>query len=269
VPQNELNTSSTTQDGYRFVGRWAQDANPVTNVGLRYVYQGFTNDGVYLVSFWWPVTTSALPDNVSEVPDEDMEAFTADPTAYIDAVAQELNDLSADQWDPDLTILDAVVASLEIEGMTPSGLLDKTWGWTEGPVQPGSSEFVEVPDPEKYQVTYGSDGALTFRADCASGTSNYELNNAGMTGGMLVEPGSLTAPDCGLDSLAAGFVNALAAAQSYAVWAGRNEMQLILPAGGGILLLRDANAPAPEGGQACVSGTIIYIEGSMKTEKGE
>ena len=38
-------------------------------------------------------------------------------------------------------------------------------------------------------------------------------------------------------------------------------MQLILPAGGGILLLRDANAPAPEGGGACVSGTITYPEG--------
>ena len=60
VSQAELNTTSATQDGYRFVGRWAQDANPVTNQGLRYVYQGFTNDGVYLVSFWWPESTPAL-----------------------------------------------------------------------------------------------------------------------------------------------------------------------------------------------------------------
>jgi putative lipoprotein len=261
VPQNVLNTSSATQDGYRFVGRWAQDANPVTNVGLRYVYQGFTNDGVYLVSFWWPVSTSALPDDVGQVPAEGMEAFNADPGAHINAVADELNSLSPDQWEPDLTTLDALVASLEIEGMTPSGLLDKTWEWTGGPVQPGSSEIVEVPDPESYQVTYGSDGAITYRVDCASGTSSFELNNGGMTGGMLAEPGSLTAPDCGPDSLAGGFVNALAAAQSYAVWAGGVEMQLILPAGGGILLLRDANAPAPEGGGACVSGTITYPEG--------
>jgi putative lipoprotein len=153
-----------------------------------------------------------------------------------------------------------VVASLEIEGMTRSGLLDRTWEWTEGPVQPGSSEIVKIPDPEKYQVTYSSDGTVTYLADCSSGTSSYELNNAGMTGGMLVEPGSLTAPDCGPDSLAAGFVNALAAAQDYAVWAGGNEMQLVLPAGGGVLLLRDADAPAPEGGGACINGTITYAE---------
>jgi putative lipoprotein len=260
VPQNELNTGSATQDGYRFVGRWAQDANPVTNMGLRYVYQGFTNDGVYLVSFWWPVTTSALPGDVGQVSAEEMEAFSVDPSAHIGSAAEALNSLSADQWDPDLTTLDAVLASLVIESMTPSGLLDKTWEWTEGPVQPGGSEIVEVLEPEKYQVTYGSDGTITYLADCASGTSSFELNNAGMTGGMLVEPGSLTAPECGSDSLAAGFVNALAAAQDYAVWAGGNEMQLTLPAGGGVLLLRDANATTPETGGACISGTITYAD---------
>ena len=61
VPANELNLTSSAQTGYRFVGRWMQDANPVTNQGLRYVYQGFTNDGKYLVSFWYPVSTDALP----------------------------------------------------------------------------------------------------------------------------------------------------------------------------------------------------------------
>jgi hypothetical protein len=210
VPQNKLNTTSATQDGYRFVGRWAQDANPVTNLGLRYVYQGFTNDGVYLVSFWWPASTAALPDDVGEVPTEQMEAFSTDVTTYLNSAAEALNSLSADQWDPDLATLDAVVASLEIEGLTPAGFLDKTWEWTEGPIQPGSSEIVEVPNPEKYQVVYASDGTITYRADCASATSRYELNNGGMTGDMLVEPGSLVAPNCGSDSLAAGFVNALA-----------------------------------------------------------
>ena len=260
VPQNVLNTTSATQDGYRFVGRWAQDANPVTNLGLRYVYQGFTNDGVYLVSFWWPVSTAALPDDVGEVPAEQMEAFSTDFSTYINSAAEALNSLSADQWDPDLATLDALVASLEIEGLTPSGLLDKTWEWTEGPVQPGSSEIVEVPEPEKYQVAYASDGTITYLADCASGSSSYDLNNGGMTGGMLVEPGSLAEPDCGSDSLAAGFVNALAAAQSYGVWAGGNQMQLILPAGGGILFLRDADAPTPESGGGCVNGAITYPE---------
>ena len=52
VSQSEVNETSATQTGYRFDGRWVQDANPVTNQHIRYVYQGFTNDGLYLVSFF-------------------------------------------------------------------------------------------------------------------------------------------------------------------------------------------------------------------------
>ncbi|UCG25952.1 MAG: META domain-containing protein, partial [Chloroflexota bacterium] len=188
VSQAELNTVSATQDGYRFVGRWVQDPNPVTNEGLRYVYQGFTNDGVYLVSFWWPESTPLLANDVSEVPAEEMEAFNGDYSAYMDATAEALNATSSEEWDPDIALLDAIVASLEIAGMTPSGLLDTTWQWTRGQAQPGSSEIVEVPDPSKYEVTYGSDGTMTFTADCNSGSMTFELNNAGMTGGMLAQP---------------------------------------------------------------------------------
>jgi heat shock protein HslJ len=238
VPQAELNTASATQDGYRFIGRWAQDANPVTNQGLRYTYQGFTNDGVYLVSFWWPESTSALPDDVSGLSAEQMEAFNADPTAAIDAAAQELNGLSADQWDPDLATLDALVASLQIEGVPAAGLVDKTWQWTEGPAQPGSSEIVTIEDSSLYQVTYGSDGTMTFTADCNSGSMPYELNDAGMTGGMLAQTGVMTLAECGPDSLSDPFIASLQAAQNYRVWAGGNEMELVLPAGGGVLLFR-------------------------------
>jgi hypothetical protein len=138
MPGGQLNETSATQTGYRFVGRYAQDANPVTNQGLRYVYQGFTNDGQYLVSFWYPVSTPALPNDVAAVPADQMAAFNADPGAYIATVADTLNQLSPDQWQPSLTTLDALVASLQIQGMPVAGLQDKTWWWTEGPVQPGN-----------------------------------------------------------------------------------------------------------------------------------
>jgi putative lipoprotein len=152
-----------------------------------------------------------------------------------------------------------VLASLEIEGMTPAGLVDKTWLWTEGPVQPGSSEIVSVPNPEAYQVTYGSDGTMTYVADCNNGSMSFELNNAGMTGGMLAQPGPTTLAECGPESLYDGFVNALTAAQSYRVWAGGNEMELVLPAGGGVLLFRNAAAPdAPTAGGAAVTGEVTY-----------
>ena len=58
--QSEVDSAS--RSGYRFVGRWAQDANPVTAESrLWYTYQGFTNDGQYLVNFFYPVTTAKLP----------------------------------------------------------------------------------------------------------------------------------------------------------------------------------------------------------------
>ena len=270
IPQNGLNTTSSTQDGYRFVGRWVQDATFVSNHGPRYVYQGFTNDGVYLVSFWWPVTTDALPDS-SELTEEQLEAFHADPTSAINSVAEELNSLSSDQWQPDLAALDAVVASLQIEGVPAAGLVDKTWEWTKGPAQPGSSEIVTIEDPSQYQVTYGSDGLITFKADCNVGNMSYEINNAGMTGGMLAVPGPVTLAACGPESYSEAFIASLQASQNYRVWAGGNEMELVLPAGGGILLLRDANAPdrpAAEGATegAAVSGMVTNIDNALMAE---
>jgi heat shock protein HslJ len=266
IAQNDLNMTSATQDGYRFVGRWVQDATMVSNYGPRYVYQGFTNDGVYLVSFWWPVTTEALPDS-SELTDEQIEAFNADPAAAINSVAEQLNGLSTDQWEPDLAALDAVVASLQIEGMTAAGLVDKTWEWTEGPAQPGSSEIVTIEDPSLYQVTYGSDGNINYTADCNSGSMPYELSNAGMTGSMLASPGPMTLAACEPESLSDSFISSLQAAQSYQVWAGGNEMELVLPAGGGFLLLRDANAPDESAAEsAAVSGMITNVDNAAIAE---
>jgi putative lipoprotein len=54
VPPAEQTDAMATKNGYRFVGRWGQTPNPVTNQGLRYVYQGFTNDGAFLVAFLLP-----------------------------------------------------------------------------------------------------------------------------------------------------------------------------------------------------------------------
>jgi len=260
VAQNELNTTSATQDGYRFVGRWVQDATFVSNYGPRYVYQGFTNDGVYLVSFWWPVTTETLPDS-SELTDEQLDAFHADPAAAINSVAEELNSLSTGEWEPDLAALDAVVASLEIDGMAVSGLVDKSWEWTEGPAQPGSSEIVTIEDPSLYQATFGSDGVITYTADCNSGSMPYELSNTGMTGSMLASPGPMTLAACEPGSYSDSFAASLQAAQSYRVWAGGNEMELILPAGGGFLLMRDANAPETTTAEgATVSGKVTNVD---------
>jgi putative lipoprotein len=57
------------------------------------------------------------------------------------------------------------------------------------------------------------------------------------------------------------FISSLEAAQSYRVWAGGNEMELVLPAGGGVLLFRNADAAVTltiEG--AAVTGDVTYMQ---------
>jgi hypothetical protein len=82
-----------------------------------------------------------------------------------------------------------------------------------------------------------------------------------MTGSMLASFGPMTLAACGPESYSEAFAGSLQAAQSYRVWAGGNEMELVLPAGGGVLLLRDANAPEkPAAADGAVSGMISNVD---------
>jgi putative lipoprotein len=91
-----------------------------------------------------------------------------------------------------------------------------------------------------------------------------------MTGGMLALPGPVTLAACGPESYSESFIASLQASQSYRVWAGGNEMELVLPAGGGILLLHDANAPAPDdvssASGATVSGMVTNVDSAPVAE---
>lgn len=100
--------------GVRFVGRFVQDANPVTNEGLRYIFQGLSKDQGYLIAFFYAVTTSALPSSEGITPEE-QQAAVSDPEAYLRDKVEMLNALAASDWNPDLSVLDAVVASLSYE----------------------------------------------------------------------------------------------------------------------------------------------------------
>ena len=104
-------------------------------------------------------------------------------------------------------------------------------------------------------MTYNADGTINFTADCNSGGMSYELRQAGMAGGMLAQPGPVTLAECGPDSYSQSFINSLMAAQNYKVRAGGNTMELVLPAGGGSLIMTTekalaaappAAAPTPE-----------------------
>jgi heat shock protein HslJ len=195
---------SASKSGYRFVGRWAQDANPVTAESrLWYTYQGFTNDGRYLVSFWHPVTTASLPKQ-AELTAAELDQFNADPQAYIQAQAETLNALPPSDWQPDLTHLDALVGSLRIDGMTATGLQGPAWQWAgtswyelteSGHVQ----KLNPIADPAQYEVVYGTNGTLQVKADCNRASDTYTYDG-GMVGSVRVQMGPMTLAECGPDS---------------------------------------------------------------------
>ena len=233
------NAESASKSGYRFIGRWAQDANPVTaDSRLWYTYQGFTNDGRYLVSFWYPVTTAELPKQ-ADLSAAEMEQFNADPQAYIQAQADMLNALPPSDWQPDLAQLDALVGSLRIAGMSPTGLQNAVWQWTGTSwYELTESDYVlkqnPIADSAQYEVVYGPDGALQVKADCnrASGAYTYD---GGMVGSVRVQMGPTTLAECGPDSRSQELINSLMAAQDFRVQPGGAELQLNMPAGGPVL----------------------------------
>ncbi len=227
---------SASKSGYRFVGRWAQDANAVTNQGLRYVYQGFTNNGRYLVAFFYPVTTAQLPADYSALSADEQEKFNADAQGYIQAQVHMLNALPTSDWVPDLATLDSLVASLRIAGMPATGLHDAVWEWT------GSSyEGTDTPvaDPALFTVTYAPDGSLSVQADCNSASGSYTFDG-GSVGGVRVTMGPATLAECGPESRSEELINSVTAAQDYRVPPGGGALQLNMPAGGPVLMFQAA-----------------------------
>ena len=72
--------------GIRFVGRFSQGPNPVTNLDpqLFYMFQGFAGpQNKYFVAFFYPVITPYLPMDASKVPADEMQRVNTDPAAYM------------------------------------------------------------------------------------------------------------------------------------------------------------------------------------------
>ncbi len=227
--------ASATQEGYRFVGRFGQSPNPVTNRDLRYIYQGFTTDGEYLVSFFYPVRTDALPDDVNE---EVMNIFETDATAHMNDSIIMLNKLEVSDWDPNLAALDAVIASLQIEGMgnaispdktlsdsLPAEITTETWQWIS--FSDSMSGTQSIPEPERYQLTLNKDGTVNVQADCNTAAGQYDVEGSNINFTM----GPITLAACPPDSLANEFMQALGAATIYFAQDGDLFFDLIYDSG--------------------------------------
>jgi hypothetical protein len=98
--------------GLRYVTAFSQDVSPTTNQHLLYTFQGLTDDEQYYVTAFFPVKTAVLPDAVQV---DDWEAFNLNYVTYVAKTKSMLNDLTPLDFIPDLTLLDEVVTSLQVE----------------------------------------------------------------------------------------------------------------------------------------------------------
>jgi len=225
--------------GVRYVARFVQDANPVTNDGLRYVFQGFSSDGQHLISFFYPVTTGALPYS-GEVAAEEQKRMEVDMGAYLTERAEALNGLAASDWAPDLATLDSVVSSLSFETTTEdavAGITDTVWQWFELIESKPASKSV-IPNPEVYRLIFHPDGQFSIQADCNNGGGSYTIDGINIS----LQPESMTNAACGPDSLFDQYLGLLGQVRTYAQVGHR--LLLNLDADAGRMVFGNAG-PAP------------------------
>jgi heat shock protein HslJ len=180
--------------GMRFVGRVSQDASPLLASQLDYYFDGLNTDGSLLVAAQLPVTTEALPADMESMSDEMKQQFDADPIGFIAAQAEMLDELEPSDFSPDLTALDAMMESLNMEmvanplslqslgnmayqsEMTAEGEAILVNGVYTESVAPGSASFVSVtllPQPIAYGDYYGLPAAAVLIAENSGGSGTF------------------------------------------------------------------------------------------------
>ncbi|MBZ0287206.1 MAG: SH3 domain-containing protein [Anaerolineae bacterium] len=102
--------------GIRFMSYYAQDFTGPTNMNLTYRYQGLTFDGTYFVSARFSVDAPELPEafDISAAANDGSDDFDTF-TQYTQDNAVFFEAIPADEYTPNLKLLDALIASLRIE----------------------------------------------------------------------------------------------------------------------------------------------------------
>ncbi len=106
--------------GVRYLNQIQQAPLPINNHDMFYYYQGITNDGQYFIEAILPVHAPflAADSNLNAPVPADGIPFTMDNMeAYYEAVTQKLNSTGTFSFTPYLDHLDAMIASLQINGL--------------------------------------------------------------------------------------------------------------------------------------------------------
>ena len=180
--------------GVRFVGRFAQDVSPIENYQLRYIFQGLSGDGQFLIVAQLPITTTALPEALQTMDGDAYNDFAANYTTYLAETTAAFDALATSDFAPDLATLDAMLLSVTPEAarnpLAPTSLANMevkselaadgvallvNGVYTES-VAPESSSVIEVqllPTPIAYGVLNEQDAAAVLIAEDGGGTGVF------------------------------------------------------------------------------------------------
>jgi hypothetical protein len=97
--------------GLRYLTYYAQAPDPALDSQIFYTFQGLSADGKYYISASFPVSTGIFPNQPADSPLFPDPAFLETMKAQV----RQLNTQATDRFEPSLSSLDALVASIKIE----------------------------------------------------------------------------------------------------------------------------------------------------------
>jgi hypothetical protein len=103
--------------GVRFLTHYGVGVVPITDHSTFYTFQGLTDDGNYYIAYYHPASTELLPGDFEAIGDliEDEDAFAENFETYLQEIGDQLDAAETADFTPDLTNLDAMLESLQIQ----------------------------------------------------------------------------------------------------------------------------------------------------------
>jgi hypothetical protein len=100
--------------GLRYLALYGQDAAPVTADRLFYAFAGLSDDGETVIAAQFPLFVPSLPDSIDYAV-FDYEAFIDEMDEYLAETLAQLVALPDDEFVPDLSLLDTLVSSFQVD----------------------------------------------------------------------------------------------------------------------------------------------------------
>jgi hypothetical protein len=168
--------------GLRYISRYGGEDTAVTNQDIFYTYQGLSDDGKYIICFYFPLTTSVLPDSLETVPEEHKDFLNLGTfETYLQDTVGQLGNLSPQSFNPNINLLDELVQSISLPELTGDMVLTSDPARLQQQIQqrgfPALQEFwdkVGVRSPELFKDGGALEGNL-FDLTINGGRKEYSL----------------------------------------------------------------------------------------------